>query len=310
MSPTVVILLSDKRSGSTMFQDEICKHPDIQTVDYSPHTYLETHHWLKASVILSRPAKRDKGGPLYKGYGSRDNARAYLVDCIQKNVPEFKIPSNDKELVFKGWEALCAKYAKPIFFEKSPQYLGFPASLDLLFEWAQTNTYTVKFIGLTRNPLSVQYSAWKLFHRNPNDRQFGWMELQQEMLDFETRVGPEQFLHVKYEDIIDQPNATFSQICNFIGVEPKASIGSTVHKKSLTKWKEDPYFTASLDESVKTMARRFGYSDDDLDNPEKPEPPIIWKLRKKLEALYKLGRARLKDRLLKPLIIRLKNPKK
>jgi len=40
MNPTVVILLSDKRSGSTMFQEELCKHPDVRHVDYTPHTYF------------------------------------------------------------------------------------------------------------------------------------------------------------------------------------------------------------------------------------------------------------------------------
>ena len=57
MSRTVVILLSDKRSGSTMLQDELCKHSDIQHVAYSPPTYFETHHWLKAAVLLGMPAK-------------------------------------------------------------------------------------------------------------------------------------------------------------------------------------------------------------------------------------------------------------
>lgn len=304
MKPTVVILLSDKRSGSTMFQDELCKHPEIQTVDYSPHTYLETHHWLKGTVLLDMPAKRDPGGALYAGYGSKANARTYSVDTLKGNVSDYVAPANNRELIFDGWEKLCETFAKPVFFEKSPQYLGFPASLDLIYEWTQQTSFQVKFIGLTRNPLGVQYSAWKLFHRTPKDRQFGWMELQQEMLDFEQKVGKRAFLHVQYENIIREPVETFTHICEFIGVEPNEEVGRAVHSQSLTKWVDDPFFTLQLAEPVKAMARRFGYSDDDLFNPPKPEPPLSHRTKKAFEGLYKSSKARIKDRILKPIMLR------
>ena len=99
---TVVILLSDKRSGSTMIQRELCKHPDIQTVAYSPHTYFETHHWLKGAVLLGRAPETFAGHKVYAGYGSRANARTYLIDCVKTNVPEFQVPEDDRRLVFAG----------------------------------------------------------------------------------------------------------------------------------------------------------------------------------------------------------------
>lgn len=304
MKPTVVILLSDKRSGSTMFQNELCKHPQIQTVDYSPHTYLETHHWLKGAVILGKPAETFAEGKVYEGYGTVDNARAYLIDCIVGNVPEFEISKDDQELVMNGWEVLCEKFAKPIFFEKSPQFLGNWASLSLLLEWMRNTSFSVKVIGLTRNPLSVQYSSWKLFHTLPEKRQFGWLLNQKNLLEFKSILSPEQFLHIMYEHIIQSPIPTFEQICRFIGVEPDNRVGEAVHSQSLTKWVDDPYFTLQLDESVKVMARKFGYSDDDLYNPPKPDPPLSYKLGKACERAYKLSKARLNDRILKPIRLR------
>ena len=76
--PSIVLLLSDKRSGSTMFQDEICRHPAVQTVPSSPHANLETHWWLMAAVLLQRPDALFSAGQRYGGYGSRANARAYI----------------------------------------------------------------------------------------------------------------------------------------------------------------------------------------------------------------------------------------
>ena len=116
MKKTVVILLSDKRSGSTMFQRELCRHPAIQTVTYSPHTYLETHHWLKGAVMLNLDPSLFCGNKVYEGYGSKANARIYTEDLICRNVPDFEIPKNDRELIFQGWEALCEKFAQPVFF--------------------------------------------------------------------------------------------------------------------------------------------------------------------------------------------------
>jgi hypothetical protein len=301
----VVILLSDKRSGSTMFQKELCKHKDIQTVAYSPHTYLETHHWLKGAVMLGMAAETFASGKIYNGYGSPYNARTYMIDCIKGNIPGFQIPRNNRDLVFNGWEALCDKFAQPVFFEKSPQFLSQWASLSLLLEWIKQTHFTVRVIGLTRNPLSVLYSAFQLFHTAPKKRQYAWMETQKNMLAFQSLLPEGSFLHVKYEDIIQNPRSAFAGVCEFIGVEPSAEIGGKVHSESLTKWKDDPYFTLQLDTPVKQIAACFGYAEADLENPAKPEPPLSYRLRQKWESTSQLTIARLKDRLVKPVLIRL-----
>ncbi|MGJ8638555.1 MAG: sulfotransferase family protein [Opitutaceae bacterium] len=297
---TVAILLSSKRSGSTLFQREICKHPEIRTVDYSPHTYLETHHWLKGAVILN-PDKK-----LYDGYGSVANARTYTIDCLSGNLPNFQIPTDDRELIFKGWDALCAQFAQPVFFEKSPQFIAHWSCLELLAEWIRSTKYKVKVIGLTRNPLSVQYSALELFHTDPEKRQYAWKRNQENLLKFQELLSPDQYHHIKYEEMIEQSVETFAEVCKFIGVKVDSKVGQDVHSKSLTKWKDDPYFRLRLDTSVIEVAKQFGYSQEQLDNPEKPEPPLSWKLQKKIEGTYKLTCSHLKNRIFKPLMLRLR----
>lgn len=302
---TVVILLSDKRSGSTMFQRELCKHPNIQTVTYSPHTYLETHHWLKGAVLLGMAGETFASGKVYPGYGPTKNARSYLIDCVTKNVPDFRIPENDKALVFDGWDALCHKFAQPVFFEKSPQLLAHWAGLSLLLEWIHLTKFTVKIIGLTRNPLSVQYSAYRLFYTDPEKRQYSWLEAQKNMLAFKNLLPEHIFFHVKYEDIIEQPKTIFSSVCEFIGVAESPEVGNSVHAESLTKWKSDPCFTLRLDNAVKQVAKAFGYTEEDLENPPKPVPPLSYRLQRKWESIYKLTITRFSYRILKPILIRL-----
>jgi hypothetical protein len=307
MQPTVVILLSDKRSGSTMFQRELCRHPAVQTVNYSPHTYQETHHWLKAAVMLNVAPRDFSGGVVYNGYGSSQNARTYMEDCVKGNVSNFDISVDDRALVFGGWEAMCRQYATPVFFEKSPQFLAHWGALELILEWIKSTDFNVKVVGLVRNPLSVMYSAQELFHSDPVKRQFGWMQIHCNLQRFADELEEGQFLLCRYEDIISDAVSFFEKICRFIGVGPVHSVGAEVHGDSVNKWESDPCFALQLDPSVKEMALFLGYNSDDLRNPEKPVPPITHRIKVRLNGWLRLTLSRFMDRIVRPAVLRRKN---
>lgn len=301
MKRTVVILLSDKRSGSTMFERELCRHPEIRHIEYCPHSYNETHHWLKAAVVMGLPASMFSGAKVYRGYGSKRDARAYMIDGIAGNVPEFCVPDDARELVFKGWDALCEKFATPVFFEKSPQHLAQWGALSLMLEWVQTTDYDVKFIGLIRNPLGVMYSAQQLFGTDPDQRQHGWAETQRNLMAFRQLVDPHQYFEVRYEDLIEDPVGEFAKVCEFIGVGPDTSIGEKVHGNSLSKAKDDPGFGLQLDTSTRQVAHHFGYNDDDLAN----QPTSKSGKSKGGPSQVSRTLLKLKDRWVKPLLMRL-----
>lgn len=269
--PTVVILLSDKRSGSTMFQDELCRHPAVATVPYSPHTYLETHWWLMAAVLLDRPGPLFISGKPYAGYGGRRNARALMIDLLEKCVPDFRPPSDDRQLVFEGWEALCRRYANPVFLEKSPQILAQWAALSLMLEWIERTEFDVRIIGLVRNPHGVMYSAAKLFGTEPGGRQFAWLNGCRNLLAFGQMVPRSSFTRIRYEDLIEDPKRGFAEIAAFIGIAPSEVLGCGAHADSTEKWKRDLDYRLSLDPAVRQMAEHLGYSVEDLENPNARE---------------------------------------
>jgi hypothetical protein len=300
MKPTVVILLSDKRSGSTMFEQELCKHPQILHVPYSPHSYNETHHWLKAACVLKLPDSEFYGGKMYRGYGLRSGARKYLIDCIKGNVPDFIVPSDDEKLVFGGWNALCNRFARPVFFEKSPQYLHHWACLSLILRWLETTDFDVRIIGLVRNPMAVQYSAIKAFSSKAEMRQFAWAQAYRNMLVFKDMAGAERFLLIRYEDLIEQPNEVFENVFGFIGVEPCEESGKQVHRDSVKKWIEDPWFSLQLDSSVLQIAKYFGYNNEDLQNLPKPKMPFTRRFSGRVGGIYKLAAHRFITRFIKP----------
>lgn len=293
--PTVVILLSDKRSGSTMFEEELRKHPHVQTVRHTPHAYRETHHWLKAAVVLESASRFFAGGRRYPGYGSVRNARVYLLDGVLGNVPGFRA-ANDRELVFEGWEALCREFAQPVFLEKSPQHPAHWAALSLLLEWSQQTSFRVKFVVLLRNPLAVMYSARKLFGTDPWVRQFGWAEVYRNLLAFQALVPVEDLMTLRYEELLDSPVEVFSRVCAFLDLPSDHQVGQGVKAREIPKWKSDSTYGLKLDESVLQLARRFGYSNEDLHNPNPAGRGPSPGLGRRLE----LAGVRLRDRLLRP----------
>lgn len=280
MEPTVVLLLSDKRSGSTMFEREICRHPDVRHVEYTPHTYSETQHWLKGARLVGMPPQTFYGHRYYGGLQSSAATRALMIDELRGNLPEFEIPSDDEELVFQGWEALCEKFAKPVFFEKSPHHLGQWACLSTLLQWMERTKFRTKIIGLVRNPLAVQYSAFELFQTIPEERQYGWAEMYRYLLAFRQMIPPDDFHLIRYEDLTEQPQETFAAVYDFLGIAPQEFEDREVHRRSLRRWVEDPDFGLQLHESVKQVARIYGYLDEDLHNPAKPPPPLSRQLVK------------------------------
>ena len=303
MKPTVAILLSDKRSGSTMFENELCKHPDINHVAYTPHSYFETHHWLKAACILGAPKQLFYGNKVYSGYGSRKGARQYMIDSIRGNISDFEIPDDDETLVFDGWNAICRKYARPVFFEKSPQHPHHWAALDLMLKWAETDEFDVRFIGLVRNPMAVMYSALELFYTDPQQRQFGWAHCYRNILAVKEMVGKDRFYCIRYEDVISRPKQVFGDVCDFIGVGRYDALGDNVHQNSVTKWIEDPAYTLQPHESVVRVAMHFGYTEEALYNPPKTGLTTNERFFRYIRGRLTHAKSIFSDRLIKPVML-------
>jgi hypothetical protein len=307
MPPTVVILLSDKRSGSTIFQKEFAKHSAVQTLRYSSHTYLESHHWTKAATMLGGRSRRSGFLSRDADYGGPRNARTYMIDTVLGNLPDFTPQSDDKALIFGSWEALCREFARPVFFEKSPQLLANWSALSLLLEWKAQTSFCVRFIGLVRNPLAVQHSAEVLFGTPPELRQFAWAKAYRNLLALQHMIPPEDILVMRHEDIIADPSGRLAEICAFVGLVPQPGLGVSVTTERQNSWLQDECYTLRLAPVVREVARAFGYSAGDLTNPHSATS-LTKSARKNFRPLQ-LIRNRLRDRHLRPLLMRWRQPR-
>ena len=267
LKPVVSILLSDRRSGSTLFERELCSHPDIRHVDFTPHSYHETHFWLKAACALETPADSFANGKRPATYGTQAAARDSLAETMMRNVPDFRLSDDSVDWVTEGWEAICRKFARPVFFEKSPQNPQHWAALALLLKWVRQTDFDVRVIGLIRNPMAVIHSAGKRFNSDPVRRQYAWVQTIQHIIRLGGALESGQFHFLRYEEMVAEPAIVFESVCRFIGVSPLRSMGSSVTDESLGKWRRDPGFRFELAEDVTRFAINLGYPEIDLTQP-------------------------------------------
>jgi hypothetical protein len=260
-----------------------------------------------SAVLLDRPDALYMSGKTYDGYGSVANTRAYMHDLLEKCVPDFAIPRDDRELVFEGWEALCTAYARPVFFEKSPQILAQWAALSLIAEWMERTRFTVRIVGLVRNPHSVLYSAARLFGTEPETRQIAWLNGCRNLLSFSQMVPEGSYMQLRYEDLVADPVNVFAQVTRFAGVEPDAGVGGGAHSNSSDKWIRDPNYRLSLDPAVWQMARHLGYAPTELENRSKAAGKTsAGRASSVVRKSRSLWINRLRDRFVQPVLIRLR----
>jgi len=254
-STNEIFLLSDKSSGSTIFEYELLRHPKIVAVKYTPHNDHETLFWLKAAVLLGRPTSEFFEGsyPFSKKYALKS-----IKQILTNNVPDFVQPLEHEQLVIEGWKALC-KAHDGIFFEKSPHHLNHWASTRMIIDYALQNP-DVKIIGLVRDPISVVYSTLKRWYVNPVERQSKWSNTYQNLMIVEKLLPPAQFILVRYEDVVKDAGAVYKKVCTYLNIEFKEDMGKDVHSNSKEKWRGDQDFYIEPDDTVKLIASYFGYT--------------------------------------------------
>ena len=169
----------------------------------------------------------------------------------------------------RGWAALSERHA-PVFFEKTPRHIQHWAALSLLLRYIHTTDHDVRIVGLVRNPLAMGYSAWHSWGADLRTRPSIWRQSYQNLLRFQRALDPDRYLLVRYEDMCAEPGATLRRVCEFAGVACHDSVGAGIHRQSVARWQEDPIYVLQLDESVKAVARQFGYADAEMVNPRRP----------------------------------------
>ena len=125
-----IIILSNKSSGSSAFQNILLKYTKARSVSKTRHFQNETLYWTKAASVLglSQNKMLDSEVPIEYSKAKRD-----LVTLLSNNIDNYQVPKLEKDIIFQGWLLLCKQYS-PIFLEKSPHHLFQWSALQLIIE--------------------------------------------------------------------------------------------------------------------------------------------------------------------------------
>jgi hypothetical protein len=274
-----LIILSEKSSGSTALQNLLTKFGDIKCVCKTRHFENETLYWTKAASILglSQSKMLDSEVPIHRRKAKRD-----LITVLQDNLDDYSPPADDNELIFDGWQRMCARYA-PIFLEKSPHHLGQWSSLELIVQCIESTPGTdFLLIGLVRNPMDTIYSQFRRWRIRPEKLQYQWLVAYRNLSRLRDIVG-ERLVVIRYEDMVSSLSH-LRTILDFCEVSVDNADHTYLHQASLLKWKRDKFFGFVLDDVVMQLAQDYGYQVEDLTNTSTP----IWSAyREYMRAVYR-----------------------
>lgn len=266
-----LIILSHKSCGSSVLLRLLASSPGVRTIEHTRHYQHESLYWTKAASVLGLPQSPMHASevPIPAAKAKRD-----LLDLLSTNAPMFTPPQNDEALVFEGWRALCEAHA-PVFVEKSPHHLYQRSCLDLMRDAAgRTPEIEFHFVGLIRNPMDMVYSQWRRWRAQPERTQQEWLVAYRNLLDFEARMG-RCVTRVRYEDLVRDADA-IRPVLEFCGARPAEAARSSLHDRSVAKWRSDGSFGFRLADEVLDLARTLGYSAADL--PDRGPSAKLWPL--------------------------------
>ncbi len=205
-----IFIIGTERSGSNLLRLILNGHPSI----YIPHP----PHLMKDL------------GPVEGFYGDLAEDRNFrrLVDdaarLIELHFFSWEIKP-DRAAAFRAAAARNLYCVKAAFYEQYRRFKGVKRwgckSTFMVHYYAQARKYSpgARFIHLVRDGRDVAVSARKSVfnHFHPYYVARLWSLQQQLALEMERTLGPEEFMTLRYEDLIADPERAARGVCRFLG---------------------------------------------------------------------------------------------
>lgn len=265
------------RSGTTLLRVMLDNHPDLAI----PHetNFVRPLWWRRVHFgDLRDPANRrrvaewiltDKGlrgGRLRDGRISRRDAIRRVADA----------PPTVGSIVQACLQLYAEVHGKPRWGDKRPSYSGFIGMLFAMFPNAQ-------YINLVRDPRGAVASQIPMGWDAPGvaipAATARWEAAIRRSDHFARRLRPDQFLDLRYEDMVSDPHAALERVCVFAGLRAGDAVETMIsrrhislrgsHKRvaepittaSVERWREQlqPHQVALVERATAPLLNRFGY---------------------------------------------------
>lgn len=258
-----------QRSGTTLLSVLLGRHPEID-IDGNALAFRITTCFGLYERVLPYNLEHEPA-PLLSWLIEQDYKGRLAAFLDYENMQP---GTSARELVANGIEQRLAERGKTVFGDKAPDIEHFAEKLLLLVPEA-------KIIHVVRDGRAAAYSKASRAHRNLCLAGQEWVESNVAGLHNQAMIGETQYLMVRYEDILMQPEATLTRVCTFLGLEftramlepdqqedaTTAYVKSGLDASKIHAWrlKLSAVQIRKLEAVQGPMLERFGY---ELENPE------------------------------------------
>jgi acyl transferase domain-containing protein/acyl carrier protein len=210
--PRSVFVLSPPRAGSTLLRVMLAGHPDL----FSPPElhllpYRSMAEWSQALEGTYFQEGLQKA--LMELMGLDAAASAALLTQLE----------TENRSIYDVYALLQKHTGDRLLVDKSPTYALEPSTLQRAEEIFQG----AKYVHLTRHPYAMIESFAKLRmdkllginHGDPYQAaEQIWLKSNRNILDFAEQTGGDRYHLLRYEDLVQQPEAQLRSLCDFLGV--------------------------------------------------------------------------------------------
>jgi hypothetical protein len=256
------------RSGTTLLARTLARHPMVSGLSDTGVVEDEGQHLqdVYARDVVS-------GGP---GEFAFDPAAHVTEDSPLVN-------DAAREGLLRAWSPYWHT-ERPVLVEKSPPNVIKTRLLAALFPDAY-------FVIVMRHPVvaalaTSKWVRWWIRLRHPLRLRrliAHWLRSYELFLDDAEHLRPERVMLVRYEDLVQRPDALLARVFSFLGLPPEAidaGIRPRVSEGYFARWRGRPWnvlgraYRRQMIHTFEPRTRRFGYS---LSSPEavaEPDPRV------------------------------------
>ncbi len=206
MQTQLIFLIGPPRSGSTMLQRMLASHSDIATHP-EPHIITPLAHLGYFHNVDQAP---------YDHINAAEAIREFVSDLPGGENDYLDACRAYTDTLYR--RMLQSKKQK-LFLDKTPAYALVLSYLSRLYPQA-------KYIVLTRHPLAVLSSYANSFFEGDTQQAVDFNNILARYLPAMARFLTQKqvpFFHLRYEDLVSDPDRKLAQVFSFLGLEHQAA---------------------------------------------------------------------------------------
>ena len=206
-----IFIVGCERSGTTMLRLILCSHKNIAL---PPQTkYIKKLY--KRRILFGDLSKEKNRKKLQEWFYNNHNKRTKLIDLeIDRDIIQDELRSAGNTLgayLSVILKLYSEKNGKVRWGDKHPYYIKYLSQLYQLFPDAQV----IHIIRDGRDAVaSLKKMPW--WKNNSVYAMLNWQEAIQNGKKALQKYYPNQFMEIRYEDIIDNPQESIHQVCDFL----------------------------------------------------------------------------------------------